>query len=174
MRPALKRRRPVPLVRRAHVREVRERVGADGAVLRPLDTDSVVGGVEELLAAGVTALAVSFLHSYVNPVHEQAAQAVIAERWPELFVCASWETWPQQREYERTLVCVMNAYVGSTMRAYYRRLEEGLRAMGVGCPILITQSNGGTVSIGEAARIPVRHDALGTGFGGDGGCEVRA
>ena len=154
--PSFEAARPVPLVRRAHVREVRERVGADGSVLRPLDTDSVVKGVEELLGAGVSAVAVSFLHSCVNPAHEQAAQAVIAERWPGLFVCASWETWPQQREYERTLVCVMNAYVGSTMRSYYRRLEEGLRAMGVGCPILITQSNGGTVSIDEAARIPVR------------------
>ena len=101
-------------------------------------------------------MAVSFLHSYINPAHEREAQAVIAERWPDLFVCASWETWPQQREYERTLVCVMNAYVGATMRSYYRRLEEGLRAVGVGCPILITQSNGGTVSIDEAARIPVR------------------
>lgn len=154
--PSFEAARPVPLVRRAHVREVRERVGADGAVLRPLDADSVAQGVEELLAAGVTALAVSFLHSYVNPVHEREAQAVIAARWPDLFVCASWETWPQQREYERTLVCVMDAYVGSTMRSYYRRLEEGLRSMGVGCPILITQSNGGTVSIDEAARIPVR------------------
>ncbi len=154
--PSFEAARPVPLVRRAHVREVSERVGADGAVLRPLDADSVVRGVEELLGAGVTAVAVSFLHSYINPVHEQAAQSLIAERWPGLFVCASWETWPQQREYERTLVCVMNAYVGATMRDYYQQLEDGLRAMGVGCPILITQSNGGTVSIHEAARIPVR------------------
>ncbi len=154
--PSFEAARPVPLVRRAHVREVRGRIGADGSVLRPLEPDSVAQGVEELLGAGVSAVAVSFLHSYINPVHEGEAQSVIAERWPDLFVCASWETWPQQREYERTLVCVMNAYVGSTMRSYYRRLEEGLRAMGIGCPVLITQSNGGTVSIGEAARIPVR------------------
>ena len=154
--PSFEAARPVPLVRRAHVREVRERIGADGTVLRPLKPDSVAQGVEELLGAGVSAVAVSFLHSYINPVHEREAQSVIAERWPDLFVCASWETWPQQREYERTLVCVMNAYIGSTMRSYYRRLEEGLRAMGIGCPVLITQSNGGTVSIGEAARIPVR------------------
>ena len=154
--PSFEAARPVPLVRRAHVREVRGRIGADGTVLRPLEPDSVAQGVEELLGAGVSAVAVSFLHSYINPVHEREAQSVIAERWPDLFVCASWETWPQQREYERTLVCVMNAYIGSTMRSYYRRLEEGLRAMEIGCPVLITQSNGGTVSIGEAARIPVR------------------
>ena len=154
--PSFEAARPVPLVRRAHVREVRERIGADGTVLRPFEPASVAQGVEELLDAGVSAVAVSFLHSYINPVHEREAQSVIAERWPDLFVCASWETWPQQREYERTLVCVMNAYVGSTMRSYYRRLEEGLRAMGIACPVLITQSNGGTVSIAEAARIPVR------------------
>ena len=154
--PSFEAARPAPLVRRAHVREVRERIGADGTALRPLDPDSVAQGVGELLEAGVSAVAVSFLHSYVNPVHEREAQSVMADRWPDLFVCASWETWPQQREYERTLVCVMNAYIGSTMRSYYRQLEEGLRAMGIGCPILITQSNGGTVSIGEAARIPVR------------------
>ena len=154
--PSFEAARPVPLVRRAHVREARERINADGAVLRPLDPDSVVQGVGELLEAGVSAVAVCFLHSYINPIHEREAQSVMADRWPDLFVCASWETWPQQREYERTLVCVMNAYIGSTMRSYYRQLEEGLRAMGIGCPILITQSNGGTVSIGEAVRIPVR------------------
>lgn len=154
--PSFEARRPIPLVRRALVREVEERVKADGSVLRPLAADTVLEAAASLVDAGVEALAICFLHSYANPTHERMAAALVSERWPELFVCASSDIWPQEREYERALVTVMNAYVGPTMRAYYRRLEESLRGLGIQCPILVTQSNGGAMSIEDAAALPVR------------------
>ncbi|MEE9257821.1 MAG: hydantoinase/oxoprolinase family protein, partial [bacterium] len=144
------------LVRRAHVREVAERTMADGTILRPLDPDSVRAAASELIDAGVIAIAICFLHSYANPEHERLAREIVSEAWPDLFLCTSGETWPQQREYERALVTVMNAYTGPTMERYYRRLEEGLRELGVRCPLLVTQSNGGTMSVADAARTPVR------------------
>lgn len=154
--PSFEAARPVPLVRRALVREVHERVNADGAVLRPLNRDSVLNGVADMVDAGVEAVAISFLHAYANPKHERTARALVSEQWPDLFVCTSAETWPQKREYERTLITVMNAYVGPTMQRYFRRLEAGLREIGIDCPLLVTQSNGGTMSLADAADAPVR------------------
>lgn len=154
--PSFEAARPVPLVRRAHVREVRERLAADGSVVRPLDSESVVAAAAALVAAGVQAVAICFLHAPVNPSHERAAAALVERRWPDLFVCTSSETWPQPREYERALVTVMNAYVGPVMRRYYTRLEEGLRRLGVEAPVMVTQSNGGTLPLWDAARNPVR------------------
>ena len=148
--------RPVPLVRRALVREIPERIMSDGTVLRPLEIDVIADATQELLEAGVDALAICFLHSYSNPTHERAAQDLIADRWPEIFLCTSHEIWPQQREYERALLTVMNAYVGPLMQRYYGRLEQGLRGMRIRCPVLVTQSNGGTMSVSDAGRVPVR------------------
>jgi N-methylhydantoinase A len=148
--------RPVPLVRRAHVREVAERTMADGSILRPLEPASVREAARALADAGVEAIAICFLHSYANPEHERLAREIVSAEWPDLFLCTSVDTWPQQREYERALVAVMNAYTGPAMSRYYGRLETGLRRLGIGCPLLVTQSNGGTMSVADAARVPVR------------------
>jgi N-methylhydantoinase A len=154
--PSFEAARPIPLVRRALVREVPERVLADGTVLKSLEKDEGAIAAEDLVAKGVKALAVCFLHSYANPKNERIVRDLIANRWPDVFLCTSHEIWPQQREYERALLTVMNAYVGPVMRRYYGRLEEGLREIGIRCPVLVTQSNGGTMSVPDAARVPVR------------------
>jgi len=148
--------RPVPLVRRAHVREVTERTMADGSILRPLDPSSVREAVRALASAGAESIAICFLHSYANPKHERLAREIVSAEWPDLFLCTSVDTWPQQREYERALVAVMNAYTGPAMARYYGRLGTGLRCQGIECPLLVTQSNGGTMSVADAARVPVR------------------
>jgi len=154
--PSFEAARPVPLVRRALVREVEERVRADGSVLRPLREADVLSAAAELAAQGIEALAICFLHAYANPAHERRARELAAARWPGLYLCTSAEIWPQQREYERALLTVMNAFVGPAMERYYGRLEQRLRGLGIGCPILVTQSNGGTLSVADAARVPVR------------------
>lgn len=154
--PSFEAARPISLVRRALVREVGERIRADGSVLFPLQEGEVVAAAGELVAEGIEALAVCFLHAYANLSHERRAGELIAARWPGLYLCTSGEIWPQQREYERALLTVMNAFIGPAMDRYYGRLEQGLRAIGVRCPILVTQSNGGTLSVADAARVPVR------------------
>ncbi|MBA3621013.1 MAG: hydantoinase/oxoprolinase family protein [Euzebyales bacterium] len=165
-------RRPVPLIRRALVVEAEERLHVSGRVLRPLDPATVHDQVATLVDVGVEAIAVSFLHSYVSPVHERLALDVIRTSWPDLFVCASSDIWPEQREYERTLVTVMNAYIGPRMGAYYGHLEQRLRALGMQCPLLVTQSNGGMISIAEAARTPVRTVLSGPAVGVTGAAKV--
>ncbi|MBI2177366.1 MAG: hydantoinase/oxoprolinase family protein, partial [Candidatus Tectomicrobia bacterium] len=154
--PSFEAARPISLVRRALVREVGERIRADGSVLFPLQEGEVLAAAGELVAEGIEALAVCFLHAYANLSHERRARELVAARWPGLYLCTSGEIWPQQREYERALLTVMNAFIGPAMDRYYGRLEQGLRAIGVRCPILVTQSNGGTLSVADAARVPVR------------------
>ncbi|MPZ89519.1 MAG: hydantoinase/oxoprolinase family protein, partial [Nitriliruptorales bacterium] len=172
--PSFEAARPVALVRRALVAEVDERLDAGGAVLRPLDHRALQGEVERLVDSGIVALAISFLHSYRNPAHERTARDLVAERWPNLFVCTSSAIWPERREYERTLVTVMNAYVGPRMRAYYADLQSRLRERGLACPILVTQSNGAMLSIDEAASTPVRTVLSGPAVGVTGAARLGA
>ena len=165
-------RRPVPLIRRALVVEADERLHVSGRVLRPLDLAGLQDQVAGLVDAGVEALALSFLHSYADATHERAALEMVRAQWPDLFVCASSDIWPEQREYERTLLTVMNAYIGPRMGAYYGRLEQRLRDLGMVGPLLVTQSNGGMISIAEAARTPVRTVLSGPAVGVTGAARV--
>ncbi len=147
--------RPIPLARRRHVREIRERLHADGTVHIPIDLDAVEAAVRQLLGEGVEALAVCFLHCYRNPAHEAAAAARIRERFPDLFLSVSSEIWPQQREYERALAAVMNAHMGPVLQVYFADIEQGIRALGVTCPVMTSKSNGGVMTARRAARVPV-------------------
>ncbi|AIQ52954.1 hydantoinase/oxoprolinase family protein [Paenibacillus sp. FSL R7-0331] len=145
-----------PLVPRQLVKEINERQLADGTVLTPLDEQELLAAVEELVQQGVTALAVSFLHSYANDTHEAQAEQLIRERYPQLFICRSSAIWPQQREFERTLATVMNAYVGEQMGSYFKRLQAGIGQYGVSATLLSTMSNGGMMTAARAAAEPVR------------------
>ena len=147
--------RPRPLVPRRHVREVDERILANGRVLRSLDSAAAVAAAADLHATGVQALAICFLHAYRNPVHEQRAAAAIREAFPHLYVCASHEVWPQQREYERALVTTMNAVIAPRLVEYFGGIERDLREFGLRGPVLSTKSNGGVVTVGAAAQAPV-------------------
>jgi N-methylhydantoinase A len=147
--------RPRPLVSRRHVREVRERILANGRIYRPLDADQAVQAAGELREAGARALGICFLHAYRNPAHEEQAAAAIRRAFPDLYVCTSSEVWPQQREYERALVTVMNAHIGPRLRDYFAGLQRQLTGLGLTCPVLSTKSNGGVTTARQAARVPI-------------------
>ena len=147
--------RPRPLVARRSVREIDERILANGRVYRPLDARQAVAAATELQQAGVKSLAVCFLHAYRNPAHEQAAADAIRAALPDLYVCASSELWPQQREYERALVTTMNATIGPRLRDHFSSLEAELRKAGLRGAVLSTKSNGGVMTVEAAAGAPV-------------------
>lgn len=144
-----------PLVARRHVREVDERLRANGAVHRPIDLAALEASARELMADGVEALAICFLHSYRDDRHERAAAEHLRRALPELYICTSAEIWPQQREYERALVTVINAYVGRRMRRYFDRLQANMAEIGMHAPVLTTKSNGGVMTAASAAEAPV-------------------
>ena len=147
--------RPRPLVPRERTFEVAERMNAAGEVLVPLDDAEVATLSMRLVEAGIEAVAVCFLHAYANPAHEIAAGAVLRRRCPSLFVTLSHEILRELREYERTSTTVLNAYVGPRVSRYLGRVQAFVRKERFGGKIAIMRSNGGTMSIGQAAREPV-------------------
>lgn len=147
--------KPVPLVPRDLVVEIDERLFADGGVHRPLDEAGVREAARRLAGDGVQAIAVCFMHAYRNAAHERRARDIVRSERPELFVCVSADLWPQQREYERCLVAVMNAYIGARMAGYFRGLDAGAARHGLRAQVLSTKSNGGVMTAVRAAEEPV-------------------
>jgi N-methylhydantoinase A len=147
---------PKPLVRRALRLEARERLAPDGRVETPLDAASVLAAADQFVAAGVTSLAIGFLHAYANPVHEQQAAALISARHPGLHLSLSGEVSPQIREYERLSTTVANAYVKPLAVSYLDALAREITALGVTAPLFLMLSNGGLTHVEDAKRVPVR------------------
>ncbi len=147
---------PEPLVPRPWRLEIDERVDRDGRVLVPVDLDQVRAAVLRLTQQGVEAIAVSFLHAYVNPEHERAVGALLQEEFPRLAVSLSSEVAPQIREYERTCTTVCNAYVQPLVDRYVRRMTGALAAQGFRGRFYLMQSSGGTIAPEVARRFPVR------------------
>ena len=148
--------RPVPLVERDLRLEVPERLAADGSVLLDLDEDALRALVSLLRQHAIEAVAICFLHSYVNPAHEERARAVLAPLLPGVGISISAEVCREIREYERTSTTVANAYVLPLMASYLGRMEQGLRDLGAGCPLLLMMSSGGITTVETACRFPVR------------------
>jgi N-methylhydantoinase A len=148
--------RPAPLVPRRLRLEVPERVAADGEVLLALDEAALRALIPVLRTERIEAVAVSLLHAYRNPLHEQRIRTLLAEAMPDLPVTLSSEVCPEIREYERTSTTVANAYVLPLMDSYLARMQAGLGALGVTCPLLLMMSSGGITTLETARRFPIR------------------
>lgn len=147
--------KPAPLAPRDRRLEATERLRFDGAVNTPLDEASVETAADALNAAGVTSLAISFLHAYANPDHEIRAGEIVAKRHPDMTISLSSDVAPEIREYERTSTVIANAYIKPLAEAYLEGLQEGLSSLGVTAPLLLMLSNGGLAGLDEAKRAPV-------------------
>ena len=148
--------RPAPLVPR-HLRlTVRERLAADGSVLLPLDETAVEALIPILREEKIEAVAIGFLHSYANNDHEKRAGAIIAAALPDVAITLSSDVCPEIREYERMSTACANAYVQPLMAGYIKRLESGLQALGLDCPLLLMMSSGGVTTVETAVRQPIR------------------
>jgi N-methylhydantoinase A len=148
--------KPEPLVPR-HLRlEVAERVRADGSVMTKLDAKQVEARAKQLVGAGVTSIAVVFLHAYANPRHEAQAARLVARRFPDVAVTASHEVASEIREFERASTAVANAYIKPLARRYLDLMARRLRGLGIGAPLLLMLSSGGLTHVAEAERTPVQ------------------
>jgi N-methylhydantoinase A len=147
--------RPVPLVPRALVREVTERLDANGIPVEAPDPEEVLQHAGELRGLGVDAICIAFLHAFRNPAHEMEVATLVRAEHPDLFVTTSTEIWPVRGEYERTIVAVVNAYVGERMRDYVTALETGALERGIRSSMLATKSNGGVMDAAGASQRPV-------------------
>ncbi len=144
------------LARRRHRKTVPHRIAPPtGAVLVPLDEDAVRRAAEELAEAGVEAVAICFLFSYLAPEHEARAAEIVREVMPGAFVTTSASVSPQFREFERFTTTLINGFVGPKVSRYVERLEAKLRDTGHQADLHIMASNGGVATAGMVAEKPI-------------------
>lgn len=148
--------RPAPLVPRWLRLEVDERLAADGAVLRPFDAESLMAVIPTLRDEAVEAVAVCFLHSYVNGAHERLAAEILRRELPGVRITLSHEICPEIREYERGSTTCANAYVQPVMESYLRRLKQGIADLGIPGEIMLMMSSGGLCSLDIACAQPIK------------------
>ena len=93
---------------------------------------------------------------------------MVLETGADVPVSLSSEILPEFREYERTLVTVMNAYVRPSMRRYLQSLDDKLRGVDLNASVHIVRSDGGLMSIARASDSPA-HTMLSGPAGGVSG-----
>lgn len=147
-------RKPEPLVPRRYRFEVTERVGADGGIVKDLDEAELRRIVDEIAASDIEAVAVCFINSYVNPVHERRAGEILREGLAGRFITLSVDVLPEVREYERTSTTVINAYVGPPVKSYLTSLRAKLDEAGFSVPLQMMQSSGGLLDLSSVIAKP--------------------
>ncbi len=155
---------PAPLVPRRLRLAVQERMRADGTPDSPLDRGSLDLAITQLADADVQAVAICFLHSWRNPLHERQAAQVVRDRLPGVYVTTSFDVLPQIKEFERFSTTVANAAVGPVIQHYLDRLQTRLTQAGYAGELLVILSHGGVASVQEATRL-----AAGTALSGPAG-----
>ncbi|HTR87017.1 MAG TPA: hydantoinase/oxoprolinase family protein [Reyranella sp.] len=163
--------RPVPASR---VLEVKERIGAGGTVIEPLDEASVAEAAARCRTLGVEAVAICLLHSFANPAHERRVAELLRAALPGISVTASSDVLPVVREYERSLATVLNAVVMPGVSTYVSRLEKRLADEKVEAPLLLMQSNGGVAGGATIRRAPALTALSGPAAGVVGARDVAA
>ena len=145
----LRQRQKPPMITRDLRMEVAGRIAATGDEVEELDLAEAAAAADRLLDAGVEAIAVAGLFSFLNPDHEQAIQRVVQDRAPELYVGRSSGISAEPREYPRFATAAVNAALAPKVDPYIRRLEAALAAPPFATRLYVMQSNGG---IGTAHR----------------------
>lgn len=164
--------KPEPFVPRYLRREVGGRLSYKGEEMRPLDLSALPGIVADFKAEGVQAVAVSFLHSYADPSHEERTLAELKRLWPEVATVASHQITREWREYERTNTAVLSAYVQPTAERYLSRLKDGVTGKGFAGSLYIMQSNCGVDTLESVSKIPITMVESGPASGFWGAAEL--
>src|SRR5919109_1822273 len=147
-------RKPEPFVPRRFRFEVRERISHRGEVLFPLDKVGVER-IADHLRADIDAVAICFLHSWINPDHERRTAELLSKLLKGVEIVASHEVSTQWREYERISTTVLSAYVKPTVADYLYDLRSGLRDAGIASPLYAMRSSGGVSSFERAVTAPI-------------------
>ena len=148
---------PEPIVPRNLRKGISERIHFNGDIETEIDMKQVLGATQELVEIyNVKALAVCFLHSYVNSSHESAVVKFLQNQFPDLYISASSEVYPNMREFERWTTTAINAYTRPMTDHYLQKLEGDLKELGFDGQLYIMTSSGGMLSPITARRFPVR------------------
>jgi N-methylhydantoinase A len=137
------------------VREVGGRLDFRGNEHTPLREDEVREIAAEFRTMGIGAIAISFIHSYRNPEHEQRARDLILEVYPECFVSISSDVIREYREYERTLSTCLNTGLMPLVTTYLENLDQRLQDVDIDARLFVMKSSGGIIRAEEIAPQPI-------------------
>lgn len=161
---------PLFLCPRERILGIRERLDAQGEIVEPLDPDSVLKAAATLVEEHeVTAIAICFLFSYLNPAHEIETRDLIASKYPHIKISISSEVDPQMREYERLVMTTFDAYLKPVAENYLNNLASNLSGKSTSATLQIMQSRGGIMGWRQAAARPITTALSGPAAGVIGG-----
>lgn len=146
---------PTPLIPRENRFSVAGRMDAHGNELLALDESALEAIADEIATGNFGAVAIGFIHSYMNDTHEQRAREILSAKL-DIPISISAEVSPQMREFERFNTVCANAYVRPQMEDYLSRLQVRLKEMEAHCPVFMIHSGGGLISVETASEFPVR------------------
>ena len=147
---------PSPIVPR-HLRfEIEERINFKGEIIKSLDETGLIKVAKKIAKSGVETLAIVFMHSFKNAIHEKLAKKIIEAHVPNLNICLSSIVSPEIGEYERTSTSVANAYVQPIFKSYVTSLVKGLKKIGITNDLFLMLSDGGIVHQKTAIEFPIR------------------
>ena len=144
--------RVVPL---EFVREVSARMDVQGEVLQAVEVEEVRRLAQEFKALNIRAIAVSLIHSYRNPAHEEEIRRIIHEEYPDCFISISSDILREYREYERTNTTCLNTALMPLLSAYHEKIERALHQQQIHAPFYIMRSSGGLAQAQEISRLPI-------------------
>lgn len=140
-----------PFVPKKLVRGVTERVSLFGEQVIPLYEHEVQQAVSELLDHDVEGIAIMFLWSYLNPIHELTAagiaRGVMQARGKQVPLYLSCELVPITREGPRLNALVLQAYGAEPVRHHLQKIEMSLKDIGYKHPLQIMLADGGIANI---------------------------
>lgn len=146
---------PTPYIPRALTFEAKERIGAEGDIVTPLDESSVLDALGRAAKEEVEAIAVCLLWSVSNPVHENRIGELIAETLPGIPYSLSHQLNPVVREYRRASSVAIDASLKPLMQTHLRRLRDDLITHGFAGELLTVTSLGGAMRVEDLIEKPV-------------------
>ncbi len=161
-----------PIVPRERCFGVRGRIDAQGQEREPLDEAAVRAAAASMRVAGVEAVAVMTLFSFLNTAHEERIAALLAEELPGVPVTLSHHVVPEFREYIRASTAAANSALLPLVGRYVTALEGEVAGEGIGVPLHLMQSNGGVTPAERARQLPIALAMSGPAAGVIGGARL--
>ncbi|MFC1979580.1 hydantoinase/oxoprolinase family protein [Chloroflexota bacterium] len=146
-------KKPEPFIPKHLIIGVAERIDCFGSIVVPLNEHEVRDATKKLVQEGVEAIAVAFLWSVQNSVHEDQAAKIISETAPDIWVNTSHSVSPLIREYGRFNSVMIDTYIGPLMVRWYDRLNQRLKDEGLSTELLTAQVWGGVMP--HSAMMPI-------------------
>ncbi|MEE8419769.1 MAG: hydantoinase/oxoprolinase family protein [Dehalococcoidales bacterium] len=152
MRNLPKMKKPEPVIPRHMIVGIKERIAADGKVVRPLDEENVLEKLRYLVNQGAQGFVICLINSYANPVNEQKIRELIQRQYPEAYlgsmlVVLSSEVLPRWREYPRMVATMLSAYLQRSMADELKGMSDELRSSGYKRAMMMVHNSGGMAEV---------------------------